>query len=711
MRVHAAVLGLVVSPALAATIPDFVPQGLSAHLQQRDSTTHIALRVHERTPREKCDALSSNVNAAVDISLLGGSISSPVATNATCSAPWMPDKANESAILDVTLSTDTDIIYPVSTFHLDISLLRGELPDEIECISADITPEFTPRVKMTLQLIPAITFLVVLFISCLRTLFDKPDITEEEDESSSQLSRQSVLPGVSDCLYHLQFVFLTGALSLRYPGFYQPVVSHLNWFSLLSNSNALTKGVTYRGVNDGIYEINGTYGGTHGLELMTQIVGAPMTMELWVNMVILITFIAIGLALLLEINVFLNRKREFQRRPEPEGQESLTGYRHMISQVLRLVLSYFLLPVITLSAYQIDHASTLPAYHTSLAVGLIVVIVLAFIWLLGQIPVQNLGVFISDHSKAYQPIPTNNRKDDNFVLSFFVLTFVRAIAIGGLQIASIAQIVVLIMSEIVCIACIISFNPNSIKSIGTVCAASRLVTLIFMTAFLPGVAGLSAKSIIGYILLFQQIIVLLFVILLPNAYRLLQLCLSSKRVENIPVYGVRQLRRRQTRNSINDEQSTESISLDNYIGSPAFTASMSSMSTPRSLGADRSSTSSRYYRPPRSSSRGTSSLRLGLPKAAGTRSSLASPSPDGNSEIDRECETPELDSTVRSSSPSSISPRPSDVTSAMETPLGPRWGDYSFREVDLAYGRPPQQKPDAVPAEEGLRAELQAKGV
>ncbi|KAI0534844.1 hypothetical protein GGR58DRAFT_481142 [Xylaria digitata] len=711
MRVHAAVLGFIASPALAAYLqwqycdghndnPQLLLEGLNAHLQRRDSGTRINLRLQELTTRENCDSLLSEVEAGLHISLLGGSTTSSVVAATTCSAPHKSHGDNNSAILDIAISTDTDILYSVSTFHLDLRLSRGKLVDEIECVSANITPELTPMVKMVLQLILAVTFILVLFIGCLQTLFDKPDSLAEGYEDSLRPSRQSVLPGVSDCLYHLQFVFLTGALSLRYPGFYQPVVSHLNWFSLLNNSNTLTKGVTYPSINDGIYEINGTYGGTHGLELMTQIAGAPMTMELWVDMVILITLISVAIAVLLEVNVFLNRNRESERQPAQDEQQSRTGLRGLINQVLRLVLSYFLLPLITLSAYQIDRANILPGYHTALAVGLIVVIILAFFWLVSQIPVRNLGAFISYHSKAYQLVPTASLRENSFVLSFFVLTFIRAIAIGGLQIVPIAQIIVLILTEIICIVCIISFNPDSINSIATACAASRLVTLIFMITFLPGVAGLSTKSIIGYILLFQQVIVLVFAILLPSIFGLIRLCLVARRVEDIPVYNVRQLRRRQTRNSINDGQEAESVSRSDHAERLSYTASMSSISMPHGLETNRSSVSSRYYRLPRSSSHRTGSPNLSLWPVTDASLSLATLSPGGNDEVGRGDGTPEPDSAAQFSLPSTSSPRSSD---AMETPLGPRWGDYSFREVDLAYGRPPEMNSDTVPTEEERR--------
>ncbi|KAI1132544.1 hypothetical protein F5Y10DRAFT_196722 [Nemania abortiva] len=686
MRLHIAAFAALASPALAAYVQwqycngysgnaDLVPQGLGAHLERRQARTQVAFQLLERTTRDNCDVISSSLNAAIDITLLGRSATYSVVADTTCSASRWSRNSNRSDMLDITLSTGVEILYPVSTFHVDLRLTGRTPPREIECISADITPEFSPIVKMILRLVPAVTFLLVLVIGCLRTIIHVPDATTEEDDGSTRPGDRSVLPGVSDCLYHLQFVFFTGALSLRYPGFYQPAVSYLNWFSLLTNSNALTKGVTYPGVRDGIFEINGTYGGTYGLEIMTQIVGAPMTMDLWVNMVILIIFISVVMAVLLEINWFLNRLRQPQFQDE---QPEHTGFRRVASQVLRSVLSYFLLPLVALSAYQLDHASILPAYHTSLAVGVIGAIVLAFLWLLQQLPVRNLGVLIIDRSKAYQPISSTNYRDDSFVLSFFVLTFIRGIAIGGLQLASVAQLTILIVSEIISVACIAAFNPDLIVSTSSACAVSRLTTLLLMIAFLPGLAGLPAKSIIGYVLLFQQVMVLLFVILLPSIYRLVQLCRGARTAEDLPVYTLRQLRRRRTRNSINQEQYLDTIPHDGGAESVPNTEPMPHlmhMDRPHDFRIDTSSISSRYYRPPRSSSHS----RLASQPMGDTHSTPSSC-------IDTGSESPEQSLSSRSTTPNL-----SDSTSSTQRPLGPRWDDYSFREVDLVYGRPPNQ--------------------
>ncbi|GAP91384.1 putative integral membrane protein [Rosellinia necatrix] len=714
MRLHIAAFAAFASPALAAYVQwqycdgyksniELVPEGLSAHLERRHSGTQATFRLLEGTTRDNCDSISPDLNVAVDIALLGRSTSYLIAPDTSCSASrWAQQKDNRSTILDVAVTTDIDIFYPLSTFHLDFHLSRLDVTDEIECISADITQEFTAMVKAILRLVPAVTFLIVLIIGCLRSFIDVRDATVGGHDGSERLGPRSVLPSVGDCLYHLQFVFFTGALSLRYPGFYQPAVSYLNWFSLLTNSNALTGGITYPGVGDGIYQINGTYGGTYGLEIMTQIVGAPMSMDLWVNMVILIVFISIGIAVLLEISWFLNRHRQPRSREE---QQEHTGFRRLASQVLRSVLSYFLLPLVTLSAYQLDRANILPAYHTSLAVGLIVVIILAFLWLLQQLPIRNLGVLILDHSKAYQPISSTGGRDESFVMSFFVLTFIRAIAIGGLQLATVAQITVLIVSEIAFIACIAAFSPDSFVSTSSACAVSRLTTLLLMVAFVPGLAGLSTKSIVGYILLFQHVMVLLFAILLPSIYQFIQLCLVARTTENPPVYSLRQLRRRRTRGSISQHHYPDVVSHNGETESVSNTVPVPSLihtDRPHDSRIDTLSVSSHYFRPPRSSSRSPSAVSLASRPVADARSSRSSSPTNTTSESGSEPNSPELDSATQSLFSRTSTPILSDATSLIEIPLGPHWDDYSFREVDLAYGRPPEKNSNRERAEQEM---------
>lgn len=116
------------------------------------------------------------------------------------------------------------------------------------------------------------------------------------------------------------------------------------------------------------------------------------------------------------------------------------------------------------------------------------------------------------------------------------------------------------------------------------------------------------------------------------------------------------------------------------------------------------SASSRFYRPPRSASR-TSSTRSWETRESGISDNRFSRvTPSGSYDALRGPPSPAIDenlplSRVMCSSPSAVDDyRSSDMESSPETPaasertqaLGPRWNDYSFRESDLYYGARPR---------------------
>ncbi|OHW96262.1 integral membrane protein [Colletotrichum incanum] len=392
------------------------------------------------------------------------------------------------------MADDIGHLPPLSTFHVTLHL-EGTDSEEISCREANITPALSPTITSIITYSTWALFIFVLLVGIVRSAYSTP-ITMDDGEPRSV---RTVLPNVGDCLQYLQFIFLTGGLSLRYPGFYQPVVSHLSWWSLFVNG-PITHGRVYERVEDGIYVLNGTYGGTYGLELMTQIAGAPMTMDTWLNMVVLIFVIAASIALVLKVFWFVNR----DRNPDSGPSRLAGGMRQTCSRVLRAILSYFMFPLAALSFYQLDQASWLPIYHTSLAAMLIVAMMAAFIWLIRQIPTRSLGVLVFDSTKRYRQMPPSEdfqRHDERFIFILFALTFVRGVAVGGLQISGPAQLAVLGACELVLLASIAGFQAYSTFSVGSIAATIRLCSLIFLVTFLPGIATNGVKSAIGYLLL------------------------------------------------------------------------------------------------------------------------------------------------------------------------------------------------------------------
>ncbi|KAI1084681.1 hypothetical protein F5B20DRAFT_522805 [Whalleya microplaca] len=486
-------------------LPAFIPESLSASLVPVDDThDRLSLRIGRWLEESECARWAAEIMSVnIDFDMLGHSSSHHHKVNATCQRLALESNL---FILSLTATEDTDAFYALSTFHTAIHLV-GPNAEEKGCLQANITPAFSPAIQATLRYAPLTILVFVLLVGIARSVSDS--------STSTEAWARAVLPGFADCLQYLQSIFLTGSLSLFYPGFYQPVVSRLGWVSLFADGS-ITHSRTYAGINDGIYELNGTYGGTFGLELMTQIVGAPMTMDTWLNMVILIMAIAALAALCLEIYWLMNR---------PVGAD--TGLRRTFNRTLHMILSYFMLPLIALSFYQIDNASYLPSYHIFLAALLLAIILIAFVWLLSQIPTRSLGVLIFDSRRRYNQIITSETSDGqhkSFVLALFVLLFIRGAAIGGLQISGQAQLAVLGACELVLLACIVQFQAYNMLSTGTISAVARLGSLICMIMLIPGVASDTTRSAIGYLILLIHGCVLVFGFLVPAMIQLGKLC-------------------------------------------------------------------------------------------------------------------------------------------------------------------------------------------
>ncbi|KAL9946790.1 hypothetical protein D7B24_005106 [Verticillium nonalfalfae] len=627
------------------------------------------------------------------------------------------------------VTQDLGRLSPLSTFHSDIYLTSAATGDALVCLQANITPALRPTVSSTLRWAPFGLFLFVLAVGTLRSCFDRPIRLTADDETDEEVpSARPVLPHVGDCLQYLQFIFLTGSLSLWYPGFYRPAVSKLNWYSLFL-TGPITHGHVYPGSADGIFEINGTYGGTHGFDLMHQIVGTPTTMTTWTNLVIALVVVVALAAALLEC-VRLGAPRIGETDMAAQAIVMNHGLQHRVNRILRVVLSYFTMPLIALSCYQITYAALVPGYHTSLAVLLIVVIIAAFVWLVRQIPVRSLGLLVFD-SKRYQQISASTSSDQHgkaFIVVLFLLAFIRGAAVGGLQITPLVQLPMLIACELVLLACIFGFQAYPAWSVGTISALSRLVTLALMIAFMPGLATLHVKSAIGYAILLIHSTMLFCGFLGPAVYHLVVLCARHLNASKPEVYGLRELRRRQvSRTDLNRA----------YVDSPSPAgpnANISGRRTPlsnRTLGRPTSTNTQRletpqipashYFRSPRPSSvRSKDSVDL-RSKVGSTTQTVSSSSSRGRPravsplvntsvtfgaivEPKNEYDTVSTLRSSESSSSSSFSAdgSPSSSGESQGRPLGPRWNDYSFRESDLYYMVPQPGAPQAAVASKQL---------
>ncbi|KAL7619912.1 hypothetical protein AAE478_010459 [Parahypoxylon ruwenzoriense] len=665
--------------------------GLSAKLEHLNGPyDRISLTIFRFVEEEECATWNNDTaTASVSVDMLGRSSFHTPEISATCRKRTVGTRPHQAYI---TLVDDIQTFPQFSTFHTTIHL-NGSLL-EAGCLQAHITPELSSTVRSTLRYAPLGIFLFVLFTAIVRSAFEAPTVIEE-DGAHRPLPR-TILPNVGDCLQYLQFVFLTGSLSLFYPGFYQPAVSYLNWFSLLTGG-FVTHGWTYSGTRDGIYEINGTYGGTFGMEVMSQIVGAPSTTDVWLNMVVTIGIIAILTLIALKIFQFS------EQRGESTVRELVpSGFQQTFGQVLCVILSYFSLPIVALSFYQIANAAVLPAYHISLSVLLITAILVAFVWVLRQISVRSIGALLFDSPKRYRRLLSSDgsyRQDSTLVLLLFVLVFIRGASIGGLQISGLVQLAILGACEVVLMASIAGFQTYSTYSIGTISSVARLCSLVAMVAFLDGVASDNTRSVIGYLVLILHICMLVFGFLFPAIYHLGKLCARYQSRAPIPnAYGLRDLQRRQGHRTNVPESRTSSphepdTVEESYLGQlePRNLAD-----TPSTFSLEPSTASSRYYRAPRSPSHSASIHNFDQQRqqtAPSTSPTFSSPYSRTNSlslvsvenAVIGSSTSLSLEGSEAEDSPSTPKTCSPDSSSR---PLGLRWNDYSFREADLFYGAP-----------------------
>ncbi|TDZ46948.1 putative membrane protein [Colletotrichum trifolii] len=690
-----------------------MPTSLSAKLESSNGGQNnvLTLNAGRWMDETDCGKVALLVpSATLEFTMLGRSSVYTTSTNTTCkriaSSLTSLDASPTTAALRISVSDDIGFLPPLSTFHTILHLQDDDL-EEASCRQANITPALSSAVNSTITYTTWGVFLFVLLVGTIRSIYNTP-IALDSGEGDRR-SMRTVLPNVGDCLQYLQFVFLTGGLSLRYPGFYQPVLSNLSWFSLFING-PITHGATYDRVGDGIYVMNGTYGGTYGLELMTQIAGAAMTRDTWLNMVVLLVILVVGTALAIEAFWFVNPTRASNDDSAPS---TTWGLHNTFSRVLRVILSYFSLPLTALSFYQLDNAAWQPAYHTSLAVTLILAMMVAFAWLLHQIPTRSLGLLMFDGAKRYRKVAPRKdfcKQDARFILTLFVLVFVRGAVVGGLQISGPAQLAALAASELVLLASIAGFQAYSTFSIGTLAASIRLCSLVCMVAFLPGFATFQVKCTMGYLLLALHASMLIFGFFVPAVYELGSLFMSWWKAPRPHVYGLRQLRRRElSRTDLSGIYAAEAG--DTYpepdaIEEPAtrYLHPTYLSESPSTLRLASSTYSSRYYRPPRSPSCGTSVSSFDHHRrpesVASPLSSVYSPSRSiSTSTTFTDKRSVQRSVSAASPSPGRLSESSEEessivsqqpLTAARADPLGPRWNDYSFREADLYYGVPRQ---------------------
>ncbi|KAI0425194.1 integral membrane protein [Xylaria sp. FL1042] len=427
--------------------------------------------------------------------------------------------ADPTSLPSFNVSKDFDSSYAFASFSPTIIIRFGDqYATPIGCMSATVTPTLG-GVAGFLKFLPLVILVIVGFATIFAAIFS-PWGTSDIFHWTSNYGRDPdllrlVTPGFGDCLNYIQFVVLTGSLSLDYPGFYQPAVSQASWSVLIFNEQFVSKAEPWRSVVDGIYV---TKPGSYGLERTAQLDGLGEAEDIWAGSIIWLLVITAGVLFLSQAGFLIRWLWRLINRDSEEDLRS-KNIPFSLGNVIRIVFSYFLLPIVALSAFQLVVATRTPGYLVALAVVTLALIIGFAVWLMHLIATTKPRAHLFDDLPTvllYGPLyNTFSDEASGFSLIPVILTIIRGIAIGGVQPSGTAQIVILAVCEVIQILTLQAFRPfhssTSMNAYHLGFSALRFISIIMMVAFTPSL-GLTdgPKGWIGYAILVIHGAVLLF---------------------------------------------------------------------------------------------------------------------------------------------------------------------------------------------------------
>ncbi|KAF2090092.1 hypothetical protein K490DRAFT_54506 [Saccharata proteae CBS 121410] len=442
--------------------------------------------------------------------------------NTTCpiSPSFYKNASNPYDLSAFTVSNNFYSSYAFASFATTLRVQSGDegAPD-LACISAVVTPDLGRKIADTLCYLPVAILALVACATVFAAIFS-PWGSADPFRWTSNYGRDEdllrlVTPGFGDCLVYVQFIVLGGSLNLAYPGYYQPAVSQAAWSTLLFNESFVTPGDgSYESLTDGLYFVNGTY----GLSRLGQYVGMLKDQDIWAGMAV--WYLGLTVAVILVCQV-LFAVRWFARYLANTQEEDLRSKNlpFSVGVVVRMTFNYFLLPIVSISLFQMVVAGHSPASVVIMAVALLAAIIIFSIWIFRLIFTTKPRAHLFDDLPTllkYGPL-YNTYSDDAAPFAFIpiLLNFVRGIAIGAIQPSGIAQIIVLAICEVIYILTLHAFRPfqapTSMNAYHTFFSIVRLLTTLLSVAFVPNLSVSEAsKGWIGYVCLFLHAIVLVF---------------------------------------------------------------------------------------------------------------------------------------------------------------------------------------------------------
>lgn len=516
----------------------FHPGGLRPTLESTDGISMLTFNITGQYNGDwTCaDLVKNNVTVAVKLTTLAASESYAVQIEKEGCTLQHRTFTNRTVSM-IQVSVQHKIKYPGPIAAYDIRIhLNGVDGKIFSCLNAFMTPSIDITTIEIAKWAPiSILILVILCavwceISNLTQVQSDDEILEQSSpQGTCHRSSRSYLTRIADCLSYVQFMFFSGALSLNYPGFLQPMVSPSSWSTLMFSKGPIITHSHYPGIKDGIYEMNGTFGGTAGLEHMTQIMGAPVTTATWTNVMSLAFILFVGLTLIIQVGLKLTWSRDWFRSTNSwtvQGHRA-HGAKATAWIVIQVFISYFLFPIVAWTTYQLDHVMFFPIYYTVTVIVVVCLLIGGCWWAMAERSPKNMGYLLIDGFEKRER-PVSSRTQDLYTVITFVLIFLRAVAIGGLQVVGAVQLLVLIGCEIIQLALLAWTRPSSSWATrANLLTCARLSVLLFFSGMLPDLVDFATRTALGYTVLVLHAVVLLGLFLGPTAHDFVRLGRAS----------------------------------------------------------------------------------------------------------------------------------------------------------------------------------------
>lgn len=466
----------------------------------------------------------------------------------------------------VTIVNDFNSSWAFTSLATTFLIIYGDVKGtNIGCVSATVTPDLGNLTWM-LRVLPLVVLIFVAVATAFAGIFS-PWGTSDVFHWTSNYGRDAdllrlVTPGFGDCLQYIQFVALTGSLTLNYPGYYQPIVSQASWSALMFNQSFVSQAPGWTNIQDGIYVTNGIY----GLQKFAQLVGMSKVEDIWAGMMIWLLVIIASMFVIVQGGFLVQWIYRYVKKIQEEDLRA-KNIPFTLGNVVRIVLNYFLFPIVALSTFQLVVAGDSPAYTVALAVVTLILILGFAGWLLYLIATTKPRAFLFDDLRTvllYGPL-YNTYSDEAaaFALIPVLLSLIRGIAVGAVQPAGVAQVVLLAICEIVQMMTIHAFrpfhSPTSMNAYHTLFSALRLITVLLMVAFIPSLGVTEGpKGWIGYAILLTHAGVLVLGFLLNAIQTIVEVAArmmgaggddirGQSRGGLSKIFGMRQLSRRMSR--------------------------------------------------------------------------------------------------------------------------------------------------------------------